>query len=219
MKTKKIINTLALSTMFLAFANVSYAQSSASDYSYLKSSDGQIVRSGFNLCWQDPYHGNEPYCDKKEVVAQAEVPAPPPVVAAPVREASHYDATVLFHFDSYRLTTENQSILDDLIAKTKQSQNEGDTIYIDVIGHTDRFGSNSYNQSLSEKRANAVAKYLEDHGVYTSSGQVDAKGVGKAKPIVECHKGSFAADVKCLQPNRRVHAIVHINEENHQDDN
>jgi OmpA-OmpF porin, OOP family len=213
MKTKKIIHTFAFSTLFLALSSVAYAQGEANDYSYVKSSDGQIVRSGFNLCWQDPYSGHEAYCDKKEIVAQNDVPVPPPPAPAPVRESSHYDATVLFHFDSYQLTNDGKAILDDLVAKTKQSQSNGDSVYIEVIGHTDRFGSDSYNQRLSEKRANTVAKYLEAQGVFTTNGEVGQRGVGKANPVVECHKGSFAADVKCLQPNRRVHAIVHINED------
>lgn len=217
MKTKKIIHALGLCSIFLTFgvvAKVAYAQSSNDDgYSYVKTADGQIVRSGYNLCWQDPYHGNEAYCDKKEMVAQNEVVVAPPPPPSPVHEREHYDATVLFNFDSSYLTDESRDILDNLIAKTKEEKVNGDTVYIDVIGHTDRYGTEHYNQKLSERRADTVAHYLEEHGVYTTDGNVYARGVGKANPVVECNEGSFAANVKCLHPNRRVHAIIHINED------
>lgn len=52
---------------------------------------------------------------------------------------------------------------------------------IEIGGHTDATGSDSYNQRLSESRARAVADYLISKGV--DSRRLHYKGYGKSKPI------------------------------------
>ncbi len=53
--------------------------------------------------------------------------------------------------------------------------------YIDIYGHTDSTGSEAYNQSLSERRAQSVASYLSGHGV--QSARMATKGYGEMQPI------------------------------------
>lgn len=53
--------------------------------------------------------------------------------------------------------------------------------YVDIIGHTDSKGSKEYNQRLSEKRAQNVARYFESRAVITE--RVTADGMGEADPI------------------------------------
>ncbi|HEX7782026.1 MAG TPA: OmpA family protein [Sphingobium sp.] len=53
--------------------------------------------------------------------------------------------------------------------------------YIDVYGHTDSDGSDSYNQMLSERRAQSVATYLNQHGV--QSARMATRGYGETQPI------------------------------------
>jgi outer membrane protein OmpA-like peptidoglycan-associated protein len=53
--------------------------------------------------------------------------------------------------------------------------------YIDVYGHTDSDGSDAYNQSLSERRAQSVAAYLNTHGV--QSARMATRGYGETQPI------------------------------------
>jgi outer membrane protein OmpA-like peptidoglycan-associated protein len=53
--------------------------------------------------------------------------------------------------------------------------------YVDVYGHTDSTGSDSYNQSLSERRAVAVADYLVSRGV--ESARLETLGYGETQPI------------------------------------
>ena len=50
-------------------------------------------------------------------------------------------------------------------------------------GHTDSTGSESYNQSLSERRATSVMNYLADRGV--DSGRMTARGYGEGHPITD----------------------------------
>ena len=52
---------------------------------------------------------------------------------------------------------------------------------IEVGGHTDSKGSDSYNQRLSESRAKAVADYLISKGI--SERRLQYRGYGKSKPI------------------------------------
>jgi outer membrane protein OmpA-like peptidoglycan-associated protein len=56
-----------------------------------------------------------------------------------------------------------------------------DKTVIEVAGHTDSTGSREYNQALSEKRAAAVAAYLEKHGVL--KGRIATVGAGETRPV------------------------------------
>jgi outer membrane protein OmpA-like peptidoglycan-associated protein len=58
-----------------------------------------------------------------------------------------------------------------------------DRTVVHVIGHTDSTGSDAYNQDLSERRAEAVADYLESRGV--PPGRVLPQGRGKREPRAE----------------------------------
>lgn len=62
----------------------------------------------------------------------------------------------------------------DILSQYKQT-------YIDVYGHTDSTGSDSYNQALSERRAVAVADYLASRGVQPA--RIGTRGFGKSQPI------------------------------------
>lgn len=53
--------------------------------------------------------------------------------------------------------------------------------YIDVMGHTDSDGSEAYNQTLSEQRAQSVSNYLSGHGV--QSARLATRGYGEMQPI------------------------------------
>ena len=55
-------------------------------------------------------------------------------------------------------------------------------IRIEVQGHTDDRGSDAFNKTLSQQRADSVKQYLISHGV--SSSRLVSKGYGEEKPIV-----------------------------------
>jgi outer membrane protein OmpA-like peptidoglycan-associated protein len=64
------------------------------------------------------------------------------------------------------------------IARTVKTRSQ---TFVDVLGHTDTTGSEQFNQSLSQKRASAVAGYLSRHGV--SKARVASKGYGETAPL------------------------------------
>jgi len=55
-------------------------------------------------------------------------------------------------------------------------------LVIEVRGYTDNRGSAAYNLRLSQRRAEAVMQYLQQHGL---TNQISAKGYGKADPIAD----------------------------------
>ena len=139
--------------------------------------------------------------------APVPVPAPAPVAAAPKR----CDATVTLNADEAfaiskaTLTKAAMTKLDqEVVAKLTQCAK---LEMILVSGHTDRLGSQQYNQKLSEKRADAVKAYLVKKGVDAS--KVDTMGMGKTLQIKSCPDGKDRkALIACLSPNRR--AVVEI---------
>ncbi len=68
--------------------------------------------------------------------------------------------------------------------------------YVDVYGHTDSTGSDSYNQDLSERRARSVADYLSSHGVQDA--RIATRGFGETQPIASNETEAGRAE------NRRV---------------
>ena len=137
--------------------------------------------------------------------------APPPVVAAPVvvpaRRRVSFSADSLFAFDQSVIGPDGRAALDRFAAELKGSQFE----MITVEGHTDRLGSDAYNQRLSERRAAAVKDYLIAKGGIDSA-RISAVGKGESTAVTqpgEC-KGAqpSPALVACLQPDRRVEVEV-----------
>ena len=73
-----------------------------------------------------------------------------------------------------------------------------------ITGHTDRYGTDSYNDPLSQRRATTVQDYLTSLNVRAD--KLDAVGKGKREPVTtNCStKPPKAEQILCLQPDRRV---------------
>jgi OmpA-OmpF porin, OOP family len=109
-------------------------------------------------------------------------------------------AEELFGFDKANLKEKGRVTLDAVAAKIKENPEIKAVI---VTGHTDRIGSEAYNQKLSERRAKQVADYLIAQGV--DSSLITAEGKGKSEPVVQCEGKKVSKKlISCLQPNRRV---------------
>ncbi len=127
-------------------------------------------------------------------------PAPEPMKCEPTMDTITVGAEKLFGFDKASLKEEGKAALDEAAAKVKANPEIKAVI---VTGHTDRIGSDAYNQKLSERRANQVKDYLASQGVDPAI--IDAVGKGESEPVVQC-TGNKATKklIECLQPNRRV---------------
>ena len=84
---------------------------------------------------------------------------------------------VKFGFDKYQL---DEKYLNDVevIYSTYKRHEEA---YIEITGHTDSKGSEAYNKALSQRRADAVAKYLKDKGV--PKDHIITTAAGESQPI------------------------------------
>lgn len=103
-------------------------------------------------------------------------------------------ADFLFDFDKDTLTAQGKQTVRELAEKVRDAND------IRIEGHTDRMGSEQYNQDLSERRANTVAKELYSLGV---TAKMKTIGLGEQYQIKHCD-GNDAAAKECLKPNRRV---------------
>ena len=85
-------------------------------------------------------------------------------------------SSVTFDVDSYAISPAFMSTLDQVAG----TLNQYESTFIDVYGHTDSTGSDAYNQTLSERRAQAVANYLASRGVKPE--RMATKGFGESQP-------------------------------------
>ena len=212
--------TLIFAAIAAAFLpGISLAQDTRNQ-GYLVDSYGNNITtsSSTGLCWRDsdwtPARSVEP-CDP--VARKAEAPAPRVVAAAPAPERPApaparmapqniiFSADALFAFDKSVLKPEGKVALDDFARQLGGAQYE----VIFVTGHTDRFGSNEYNQKLSERRAHTVKDYLVGKDI--PANRLTADGKGETQPVTQagnCMGAKSATVIACLQPDRRVHVEV-----------
>jgi OOP family OmpA-OmpF porin len=178
---------------------------------------GYVAKSGFGLCWRTGYwtpamaiEECDPDLVKKEApppAAKTVIAQPPAVVAAtkPAAQKVTLAADALFDFNKASLRDEGKAKLDKLAGDVKNIKLE----VIIAVGHADRFGTDAYNQKLSEKRAEAVKAYLVAKGIEPN--RVYTEGKGKKQPVTkpdQCKGPKSKKTVDCLQPDRRVEIEV-----------
>jgi outer membrane protein OmpA-like peptidoglycan-associated protein len=84
----------------------------------------------------------------------------------------------------------------DVLTSVGKVLKEFDKTVVEVAGHTDSTGSDAYNQSLSERRASSVARYLQSQGVVDQ--RMITVGMGEARPVAD------NSSSEGRQANRRV---------------
>ncbi|MDZ7742868.1 MAG: OmpA family protein [Bacteroidota bacterium] len=111
-----------------------------------------------------------------------------------------FSSNILFGFDESSLSNEAKSNLDKLV-DVLNSYPDTD---IEVQGHTDSKGSESYNRTLAEQRAGTVSAYLSRHGIAYQ--RLNIKSFGETSPKYE----NNTADGRTQ--NRRVEFLITANE-------
>ena len=114
-------------------------------------------------------------------------------------------ADVLFAFGKYDL----QPPAREALAKFTGIVLAHPGLHLSVEGYTDSVGSDAFNQTLSEQRANAVRDYLVQQGLDPTS--ITATGFGKSNPVAS---NDTAAG---RQQNRRVEIIISGRSDWHED--
>ncbi|MBS1903213.1 MAG: OmpA family protein [Bacteroidetes bacterium] len=108
----------------------------------------------------------------------------------------HVRLLVFFDFGKDDLRGESVPELDRAVGIMKANPK----MRVEIAGYTDNVGSDAVNRDLSLRRANAVRKYLIDHGI--EPGRIIAKGYGAENPIAPNDTDEGRAS------NRRVEFVV-----------
>ncbi len=103
---------------------------------------------------------------------------------------------IFFDLDKATLRPESTAELERLT----KLMNDVPTLKIELGGHTDSRGSDTYNQQLSEKRAKAVVDYLTSKGI--TAERLKWAGYGETQLVNECSNGVQCTDEQ-HQENRR----------------
>jgi OOP family OmpA-OmpF porin len=186
---------------------------------YVQDGRGVIVRSSNfgdprigNLCWRTGYWTpaqSIAACDP-DLAPRPRAPDEPPLANLPsilpppaLPKACDFSVTLAndetFDFNKAILKPSAKARLDRDVVQKSASCARVDLIL--VTGHTDRLGSQQYNQKLSEKRAQVVADYLRSKGMKAA----EVLGAGKTMPVKSCDSKLPMKQLEaCLAPNRRV---------------
>jgi OOP family OmpA-OmpF porin len=206
----------ALAAVLLGCAASGACAQAAKD-AYVQDARGVIVRSSNvgdprigNLCWRTGYWTpaqSIAECDP-DIAPKPQPPAKPvaqtpPPVAPPPKKTCDFTAVLqneeTFDFNKATLKPAARARLDSEVVAKAAACAKIDLLLI--TGHTDRIGSQQYNQKLSEKRGQVVADYLKSKGMPAS----EVLGAGKTLPIKSCDDKLPRKQLEtCLAPNRRV---------------
>ncbi|MEO5573080.1 MAG: OmpA family protein [Gammaproteobacteria bacterium] len=176
----------------------------------VKDSQGKCIRTG---AWSQANALAE--CGDAPTAAAPEAAPEPAAGPAPAAiAATTFQAETLFDFNKAVLKPEGKAALDDFIGKLRDHP---EVEVIMATGHTDRIGSEAYNQRLSERRVAAVKRYMVDKGV--AADRIDTAARGESEPVVSCDDIGGAENrrnkalIACLAPNRRVEVEVTVQAE------
>lgn len=111
--------------------------------------------------------------------------------------------SIFFDFDASSLRSESRRQLNQL--HTILSENP--QFNVELSAHTDAKGSLTYNEALSQRRANAAKKYLISKGV--SESRIKVSTFGENSPIAKNELSGGKDTPEGRQYNRRVELIVY----------
>jgi OmpA-OmpF porin, OOP family len=180
---------------------------------YWVGSDGKYVRDSYGSCvrtieWkkETALAECEPGMAKKPAVVAAPAPAPAPAPAAVAKAMPKSEPVVpaiqkvtlkedaLFDIGKADLRDKGKGELNALAVKFKDKNFNVEKI--SVTGHASSTGAAAFNQSLSERRAEAVKSYLIQQGV--DANLISTQGMGSRQPIASNNTAAGRAQ------NRRV---------------
>jgi OOP family OmpA-OmpF porin len=106
---------------------------------------------------------------------------------------------VEFEFDSFTLTSEARHIIDSLVVPVLRSN---PTLKIELSAHTDSRGTDEYNETLSQRRAEAIRFYMIDSKkIYPE--RLTSKGYGEYVPLAPNENPDGTDNAEGRQRNRR----------------
>ena len=189
MSHKLVKNLVAASVTSLVLGGAGQALAQGAPAANVTDSSGNVVTDGSGECVRTSFWAAENVDFSKcagyiEEVAEAPEPAPP---AEPEPEpepeftTTTLSAEALFDFDSADLRAEGRSALRDLARSLTDDGAEYSSVLVE--GHTCSIGPETYNQGLSERRAQSVADFLVSEGVREDD--IRTVGYGEDRPTAD----------------------------------
>ncbi|TJZ49876.1 OmpA family protein [Sphingobacterium olei] len=108
---------------------------------------------------------------------------------------------IYYDFDKHNIRRDAALILDQLVATMRDNP----TLRIELSSHTDSRGSDSYNEKLSQRRAQSAVDYIVTRGI--ARDRMVAKGYGEKRLVNKCSNG-VPCSVADHQANRRTEVEV-----------
>lgn len=103
---------------------------------------------------------------------------------------------IYYDFDKHDIRPDAALVLDELVTVLRDNP----TLKIELSSHTDSRGSDSYNMTLSQRRADAAVQYLVSRGI--AKERLEAKGYGETRLVNHCANG-VSCTIDEHQANRR----------------
>jgi len=199
-------NTAVALGLALAVSFPAHAVDDLTVDGYAKSSSGSPVTDSSGNCVRTGYEDSKEYLEKcgyKKVVTETvEVDNQPAGAGVAVIEETAivkegqvlaakeeiveeaFIQNLKFGFDNANLSASDKVELDELIVKIEAYRPllRSNVAHLNVIGHTDSQGPESYNQGLSERRAQAVSDYFATVGSIPRQ-TMKVSGRGESEPI------------------------------------
>jgi outer membrane protein OmpA-like peptidoglycan-associated protein len=123
------------------------------------------------------------------------------VITSKCEERLRVGSDFLFDFDRAELRSEAEPALAELARRVAEANK-----MVIIEGHTDAKGTDSYNQSLSERRATAVRIALAGRGLGYE--KLNIRGFGKTRPVAPNQQPDGSDDPDGRQRNRRVEVVI-----------
>lgn len=108
---------------------------------------------------------------------------------------------IYYDFDKFDIRPDAALVLNQLVRVLKDNP----TLRIELSSHTDSRGSDSYNMSLSEKRAKSAVEYIVQQGI--DADRLVSKGYGETRLLNKCSNGVQCSEEE-HQQNRRTEIEV-----------
>lgn len=167
-------------------------------------SAGEIARNSYGNCVRSSWLTDRDLCPTQNLTPQLSQKT------YETTQLTEEDRTVYFQFNRASLTPSAKQRLDTLVNNLKSDETIKATR---IVGYADRIGSVSYNQTLSQKRAETVRDYLVANG-YTNATVTETRWVGESEPTTDCPAQTRSRLIQCLHNDRKVAVEIDYNTEN-----
>lgn len=171
-KTKQPVNNSKVSIAFKPDQSVNYS---------ISANEGKYQQSIASLGWYLLTTSAEGYItsnDSVQVQSEEITPVIKNIVLTPIEVGLTVRLkNIYFDFDKTTLKSESFVELNKVVDFLKQNA----SVSIEISGHTDSKGSDTYNLNLSQGRSQSVVDYLIGQGIESS--RLQAQGYGESKPI------------------------------------